>query len=125
MNLIKYRAEWQATVSAYPDTTAKSIRLVIPSTYAWLYRNDKSWLLTQTYDLPSGRHGNYSTIDWHERDRELADLVIKALTQDSDHQLKLDEKHIYKLIPALSRSLENKVHYLKTRRLLSKILQDN
>ncbi|UVM05100.1 TnsD family transposase [Pseudomonas laurylsulfatiphila] len=123
--LLKYRAEWQATVLAHSDTTAKSIRLVIPSTYAWLYRNDQNWLLTQTHNLPSGRRGNYSNIDWHERDCKLADLVIKALSQSSKHQLNLDKKYIYRLIPALSRSLENKGYYLKTRNLLSKILQNN
>ena len=95
---------------------------MIPSTYAWLYRNDQTWLLTQTHNLPTGRRGNYSKIDWHERDCELADLVTKALTQSSELQLKLDKNDIYKLIPTLSRSLENKGHYLKTRKLLSEIL---
>ncbi|VVN98478.1 TnsD family Tn7-like transposition protein [Pseudomonas fluorescens] len=123
--LLKYRAEWQATALVYSDATAKCIRLAIPSTYAWLYRNDKNWLLAQTHALPRGRRGNYSNIDWFERDCELADLVIKTLTQSSGHQLKLNKKDLYKLIPALSRALEKKGHYLKTRKLLSEISQDN
>ena len=123
--LIKYRAAWQATVSAHPDTTAKSIRLMIPSTYAWLYRNDQKWLLTKTQDLPSGRRGNYSNIDWHERDCELADLVINTLTHRAEQKLKLHKTDIFTLVPALSRSLEKKCYYLTTRKLLSKILQDN
>ena len=122
--LIKYRAEWQATISAHPGTTAKSIRLIIPNTYAWLYRNDKKWLLTKTLDLPSGRRGNYSNIDWHERDCELADLVI-TLTRRADQKLKLNKTDIFTLVPALSRLLENKDYYLTTRKLLSKILQEN
>ena len=122
--LIKYRAEWQATISAHPGTTAKSIRLMIPSTYAWLYRNDKKWLLTKTLNLPSGRRGNYSNIDWHERDCELADLVI-TLTRRADQKLKLHKTDIFTLVPALSRLLENKDYYLTTRKLLSKILQKN
>lgn len=123
--LFKHRTEWQATVFAHKNATAKSIRLVIPNIYAWLYRNDKKWLLTQTHNLPSGRSGNYSNIDWHERDSELADLVINAVTHSAEQKLKLHKTEIFTLIPALSRSLEKKGYFLKTRKLLSKILQVN
>jgi hypothetical protein len=62
MALREHRSKWHDTVLAHPGANAKSIRLEIPSIYAWLYRNDRVWLLAQTRDLRKGRCGKSSSM---------------------------------------------------------------
>jgi hypothetical protein len=56
--LREHRSKWHDTVLAHPGASPKSIRLEIPGIYAWLYRNDRVWLLAQTRDLPNGSCGS-------------------------------------------------------------------
>lgn len=122
---LEHRTEWLAVVTAHPGASTKNIRSVIPKIYAWLYRNDREWLLAQTQSLLSGRFGNHSNVDWHERDCKLADLVSDTFSRISstEEKLKLEKIEIFTQIPALSRSLEKRGYYLKTRKLLSEIIQ--
>ena len=53
--LQEHRSKWHDTVLAHSGASAKSIRLEIPGIYAWLYRNDRVWLLAQTRDLRCGK----------------------------------------------------------------------
>lgn len=121
----KSRTEWQNVVAGHPGASPKKIRSKIPSTYEWLYRNDRQWLLTNTHKLPNGRCGNHSSVDWIKRDCELSALVSKTLIRiyGTDRGLDLKKSEIFKLVPALSRSLENRTRYPKTRNLLSQILR--
>lgn len=122
--LLEHRTDWLAVVTSQPGASTKSIRSVIPNIYAWLYRNDREWLLEQTHNLPSGRCGNYSNVDWHGRDCELADLVNETLNRNygTERKIKAPKVAIFTLIPSLSRSLEKRGYYLKTRKLLSEII---
>lgn len=58
--------------------------------YAWLYRHDRTWLIT----VNQARHrpqGNNSRVDWRERDRKLVRLLIK-IGRDSEEDLLLPRK---------------------------------
>ncbi|WP_158283929.1 TnsD family Tn7-like transposition protein [Pseudomonas sp. OV226] len=122
--LLEHRTEWIAVITSQPGASTKSIRSVIPNIYAWLYRNDREWLLAQTHNLPSGRCGNYSNVDWHGRDCELAHLVNETLNRNygTERKTKVPKVAVFTLIPSLSRSLEKSGYYLKTRKLLSEII---
>ncbi|CAM4136077.1 TnsD family Tn7-like transposition protein [Psychrobacter arenosus] len=55
----------------------KSARAVNQSLYAWLYRNDKAWLMitnkkNHNYHIPEG-----TKIDWNKRDIEIVRLLIE------------------------------------------------
>ena len=55
----------------------KSARTVDQALYAWLYRNDKAWLMhtnkkIHKYHIPKG-----TKIDWHQRDIEIARSLIE------------------------------------------------
>lgn len=121
----KRRNEWLATVQNHLGISPKKVRSIIPGTYQWLYRNDNKWLLIQTHKLPTGRHGNYSRVDWIKRDYDLSTLISKTLKEIyRDEQIKkLKKNEIFTLVPSLSCALENRAHYPKTRKLLTSILQ--
>lgn len=121
--LEEQRNLWTRAVNKSPNASANLIKRLVPSVYAWLYRNDRLWLFSQTGSLPSGRIGNYVAIDWDDRDENLCGLVKKAFTACSGNCKKVRKRDLYQMVPNLFSSLEQKLHYPKTRQLLSEILQ--
>lgn len=121
--LVEHQNEWLAIIKSQPGATAKSIRFMIPNVYAWLYRHDREWLLSQTVNLLSGRQGNYSNIDWRERDNDLANLVNDVFSKVSctEENVNLTQAELFTQVPMLSCSLEKRGRYLKTRKLLSEM----
>lgn len=116
----KQRNAWDTLVEQTPNSSANIIKRLAPNVYAWLYRNDRSWLLSKTGSLPSGRGGNYVTVNWDARDENLCTLIKKVLIEFPTDS-KIRKRDLYQLVPNLFSSLENRSHYPKTRRLLSEI----
>jgi hypothetical protein len=121
--LEEQRNLWTRAVNKSPKASANLIKRLVPSVYAWLYRNDRLWLFSQTGSLPSGRIGNYAAINWDDRDESLCGLVKKAFIACSDDRKKIRKRDLYQMVPNLFSSLEQRLHYPKTRQLLSEILQ--
>lgn len=71
------RGRWLELVTASGQLGTKALRWMAPSTYAWLYRNDREWLaMSQPSPLP--RVGNNDRTDWPARDLELSKAVTKV-----------------------------------------------
>ncbi|WP_434627551.1 TnsD family Tn7-like transposition protein [Pseudomonas sp. Z6-14] len=119
--LKEQRNTWSATVRNHPGASAKIIKNLAPDIYAWLYRNDGSWLFSQTAALPSGRSGNHVTIDWDARDENFCALIKQVLKMPSSDLKKVRKCDIYQLVPNLFSSLEKRTRYPKTRKLLTEI----
>lgn len=117
------RTRWHCAVDHSPSASANVIKKLVPSVYAWLYRNDQSWLLSQTGSLPNGRAGNHVAIDWDARDENLCVLVKKALDMSTTEPRKIRKRDLYQMVPSLFSSLEQKSHYPKTRQLVSELSQ--
>lgn len=124
-NLLTHRAQWDSVIKENSQMSTTELRSKTPNLYAWLYRNDRTWLLERNSEMPCGRVGNYSSIDWDKRDQKLQDLILSRMHQvygEFDH-LRLSKAALYNLIPSLSRSLEKRTHFPKTRLLLRELLQ--
>ncbi|WP_081492789.1 TnsD family Tn7-like transposition protein [Pseudomonas donghuensis] len=115
------REVWCSTVNQMPNASANKIKKLVPKVYAWLYRNDRTWLMSQTSALPSGRSGNHVAVDWDARDENLCVLIKQMLETSASGFKKIRKRDLYQLVPSLFCSLEQKSHYSKTRRLLSEI----
>lgn len=84
------RSAWTSASASAESPGVKTIRGLQPAAYAWLYRNDKLWLIEQCRLLkqpcmPKKRH----RVDWHKRDIELsADVrrVVEELKAQSSRQ---------------------------------------
>ena len=111
---------WDTSVILNPNLSANDIKKLNPNVYAWLYRNDRSWLSNRTSNLPSGRRGNHVCIDWDSRDEKLRTLVKLTMLK---HSNKLRKSDLYLLVPSLFSSLEKRSHYPKTRKFLSEMRQ--
>ncbi|WP_256347567.1 TnsD family Tn7-like transposition protein [Pseudomonas gingeri] len=115
------REEWEIIVSQNLSASANDIKQLIPNVYAWLYRNDRSWLAKQTSTLPSGRRGNHVRVDWDSRDENLCSLIKQALNEHTTDLTKIRKRELYEMVPSLFSALEKKSRYPKTRKLLSEI----
>lgn len=83
--LQKFRNTWRQAVARYGTQGARQARAAEKSTYMWLYRHDRAWLLStcQTIRLPRP-HG--PRLDWPARDQELC-ARIEAYAQQLRGQL--------------------------------------
>lgn len=118
------RAQWCACAKTHSSDSLQQLRQQIPEVYAWLYRNDRSWLLEHMLSLPNGRRGNHSCVDWNARDQQLAQRV-KELTAASFGEcptMRLKRKDVYAQIPELPSALRRPDRYSVTRALLSDLL---
>ncbi|RQB14040.1 hypothetical protein IPC468_29170 [Pseudomonas aeruginosa] len=120
MNLLEHRKKWTALSNSSPNSSTSTIRAQDPKLYAWLYRNDKAWLTNKNSELPTGRTGNHSKINWTERDIELEKKVLNALAQTLSERPKNDNitYSIYTLVPSLFVCLQKANQYPRTRALL-------
>ncbi|QJI34851.1 TnsD family Tn7-like transposition protein [Pseudomonas sp. ADAK13] len=114
------RNRWDTSVSLNPNLSTNDIKKLNPNVYAWLYRNDRSWLSNRTSNLPSGRRGNHVCMDWDSRDEKLRTLIKLTLIE---HPTKLRKSDLYLMVPSLFSSLEKRSHYPKTRKFLSEMRQ--
>jgi hypothetical protein len=126
-NLCTFRAQWDSAIKENSHTSTNDLRSSKPNLYAWLYRNDRDWLLERNSELPCGRLGNYTSIDWDKRDVALKELILSRMRQvhGEFQQLRLCKVTLYNLVPSLSRSLEKRTHYPKTRLLIRELLQND
>lgn len=122
-SLLRHRSEWTDVLARNSEASPNEIRRIIPSHYAWLRRNDRSWLNSQIKTMPSGRIGNNSAVDWDQRDSTLYELVCSTLSKeygDLDNLTVLTQD-LHRLIPSLSRALVKRTRYPQTRALLVQI----
>lgn len=71
------RSTWLSITDQYGHLGIKYLRQLQAATYAWLYRNDRAWLVEQTLRATSARTNN-SSVKWDERDQVLSHLVRRA-----------------------------------------------
>ncbi|MGN7901916.1 TnsD family Tn7-like transposition protein [Pseudomonas sp. 22373] len=112
------RSAWLSITNQHPSASANTIKKLIPNVYAWLYRNDRSWLMLQTKNRPSGRSGNHVAVDWEARDEKLYSLVKKVLENPTTDLQIIRKRDLYQIVPNLFSSLQQKSHYPKTRLLV-------
>lgn len=118
------KTTWLSLCMESPNDNPKSLRLRDPRTYAWLYRNDRVWLLECTTAQPTGRLGNNSCIDWEARDIALEALVRKTIKDafGQEEGILLTRKQIFSLLPSLPAALTRSDHYSATRAYLKRII---
>ncbi|CAB5576317.1 Uncharacterised protein [Pseudomonas putida] len=117
------RAIWDGFVRSHPEESVKAIRSRIPNIYAWLYRNDRAWLVVQARAMPSGRIGNHSNVNWSKRDMILEDSIRQLIleTLGAEGCLNVGKGKLFGLMPGLSSALEKRARYPRTRELLRQI----
>jgi hypothetical protein len=82
------------------------LRQMDAASYAWLYRNDRAWLIEQspprTARLPDGRK---SAVRWDDRDRQLSSEVQAVAAQLAAGGGPVKLWQIYQALPQLKSKL--------------------
>lgn len=97
----KARNEWLKAKRENPFQSVKQLREEIPQAYAWLYRNDRSWLVSENADLPKGLRQRGSNVDWAERDQLLRQRILALRMREPGISL----QQICRKIPELKAKL--------------------
>lgn len=102
----------------------KVMRGLEPATYAWLYRNDREWLLAHA-PAPVSRATNAGrdTI-WLRRDADLSAAVSRAAVELASHR---DRQRVllwelYQAVPALKPKLRVLDRLPRTRKVIEHVL---
>ncbi|EJE54421.1 hypothetical protein PMI14_00682 [Acidovorax sp. CF316] len=98
------RKVWAKLLNTSSAMGMKWMRTIEPAAYAWLYRNDRSWLIeNKPSPNPSHRPPQPAAIDWQARDEQLSVAVERAclqLLQERGERLR-HVNQLYPLIPQL------------------------
>jgi transposase len=72
------RASWSRMASKLHPVSGHFLRKLLPAEFAWLYRNDRSWLEDFNSALPRPERSNNSNIHWDTRDAIFSQAVDAA-----------------------------------------------
>jgi|GEM_PF-2506774 len=81
--LEKKRADWLASRAAYPKKSPSDLRVMPKSSYSYLLRHDREWLLCNCPARPP-RTAKGKYVDWNALDLSLSAQVKTALAQLQD-----------------------------------------
>ncbi|SCZ35544.1 MULTISPECIES: TnsD family Tn7-like transposition protein [Pseudomonas] len=119
----EHRRQWQHLHSLYPELGVQALRNTMPPLYAWLYRNDKAWLIAEDRTFAKPAHVNKHPVDWEARDYRLLSMLQTACESIALPQRgPVKMAQLYAMIPMLSTCLENRSQYPESRAYLSKVL---
>lgn len=101
------RNTWSKLITANPNSGVNAVRMSRPDIYAWIYRNDREWMLAQAQRLSVQRDHGGSRVDWDVRDRDLAakiaEVAMNLASEAPGRRLKLWQ--IYQRLPELKAKL--------------------
>ena len=122
--LSKTRIDWFEMISQ-KHLEPKVARMLRPEVYAWLYRNDRAWLLQVNQDCQRVRHTNNARANWDHRDAELSGLVQRAVEELSVDSRRIRLVSIIRLVPLLKEKLPKLDKLPMTRRVIEQALRKN
>lgn len=72
------RSAWIAALELEGVVGPGSARSLEPHAYAWLYRNDRDWLMSTNAEARMPKVGNHSQVSWDVRDLQLSQACQRA-----------------------------------------------
>lgn len=119
------RTRWERTARRLPSASPKMLREAQPAVFAWLYRNDRAWLMSFAQTLPRHPRADYVRIRWDIRDAQLAQSVRQvAAVYAETHDLKRPRlSHLCDAIEALRRRLGSLDRLPLTREAIRQVVQ--
>lgn len=123
LELAEHRAQWRYLHNLHPELGVQALRNIIPSIYAWLYRNDKAWLMAKEQTFVKPAKVEKYPVDWEARDSRLLSMIRMAYEAITGLQRgPVTTTELYARVPMLSSCLENRNRYPASRAFLSTVL---
>jgi transposase len=115
--------ERQAWVSACGSVAGIALaRKLQPGSYAWLYRNDREWLLQESSPDPKRRNG--PRLDWQARDEQLSESIVRAAAVIAEDRSlrRITIASLARLVPELKAKLDVLDRLPQTAKVLNDLL---
>lgn len=74
----EHRKKWLQAARQHPHSGRKALRQMLPSSYAWLYRHDRSWLSEQQRVRRVQQPATKQRVNWSERDASCSGAIQVA-----------------------------------------------
>jgi len=119
----RMRSSWLDQLSA-TGAGPKLARQLVPSVYAWLYRNDREWLRQVNLENEIEPKSNNARVDWDKRDRSLSQAILDAAMEIHDrHEMPIRLVEILARVPELKAKLPKLNRLPLTSRALDQVLK--
>lgn len=122
IGLDRARKDWMRALEVSASSGPKAARLIEPKAYAWLYRNDRVWLMEANEKARHPRGGNNSSVDWDARDRALAMACQSAalVLIGGSKKRRISMTEIVRVVP----EVRTKLHRLENLPLTARVVRD-
>lgn len=114
------REVWSSLFDNDLASNIKDARASESAVYAWLYRNDRVWLIAQNQARSKTPSKQEATVDWQRRDIQLAKRVsesLEAIVQDGN-RAELTLGRLCEAVPELRAKVRKLSRLPKTHRIL-------
>jgi len=98
------RQVWNQAVRQCSAEGIKAVRTVAPAAYAWLYRNDRTWLKQSTISMNTPRVYRSGAVSWAQRDQVLSEQLRRVYQGKRAHgpcAPPMSVGHLCQLVPEL------------------------
>jgi hypothetical protein len=123
---IKARSDWSLLLTEYGKLGTKLLRSFNPAVYAWLYRNDRTWLQQNlpARDISPSHPVGSPRVAWDKRDIVLSTAVEEAALEISSNsgRSKIQLWQLYQQVPELKAKLSVLDRLPITKRAIERIL---
>jgi hypothetical protein len=102
------RSAWEELCAGHVGIGVKLLRAMDPASYAWLYRNDRAWLMEHLPDRGTlAKPTRQGSVRWDERDLRLSAEVRQAAARFAANagRQAMQLWQIYQLVPQLKPKL--------------------
>ena len=120
------RKEWSQLLENNAIFGVNFIRVLSPSTYAWLYRHDREWLMMNSPEKKFDSHEKRRPVKWDERDLALSKAIEQAAMQVqlSIGKQKMMLWHLYQKVPELKAKIGHLRQLPVTVKTLGRVLNN-
>jgi hypothetical protein len=80
------KAQWLKLLKQFPDISLKELRQQNSQLYSWLFMHETEWLKANLPQKPKREKISNTSVNWKERDKELAELIQKTAKQLVENQ---------------------------------------
>lgn len=95
------RSRWSTQIASAPEIGLTALRVKQPAAYAWLYRNDRDWLMAHSLQARLPRtQGARGKVDWDSRDMSLSTEVLRVAASIAD-RMRRDHVELWRLYQAI------------------------
>jgi hypothetical protein len=120
------RGIWLELLNEHGWKTVTQLRSTRPEIFAWLYRNDKEWLIHHHPKANNGRNNKHIRIDWRQRDNETAaqvELIATAILNETGKPIRISKNEIGRRLGKVTFMYKNLSKLPKTREVLNKVVE--